>query len=279
MQAMSDALRAYAFTASRMGELVAAPAFGFLARLKLRYAYATRWRRTGVVGVPLEVATLYLDRARLASDWETLRENFVPRKQPYVTDYVGAVVLDLGAHKGFFGTYALTDGAEAVISFEPEESNFACLSATAASARSGGKDWEARHAAVARQGGLATLRVSEESWTHALEGSTGDATGHRVQTVTVVAIADALEAASARAIRRRLIVKVDVEGAEDEIFSGQAAWELADEVFCEMHSAGSAELVDAALTSVGLARSGEREGVIHWTRPCAREDSNPRPTA
>jgi FkbM family methyltransferase len=276
---MSDALRAYAFTASRMRELVRAPAFGFHAKLKLRYAYATRWKRTGIVAVPLGVATMYVDRAQLASDWETLRENFVPRKQPYATDYAGAVVLDLGAHKGFFGTYALTEGAEAVLSFEPEETNFACLSATAASARSAGKDWEVQNAAVARQGGLATLRISPESWTHALEPSTGDAPGDRFETVTVVAVADALEAAAVRASGRRLIVKVDVEGAEDEIFAGQAAWELADEVFCEMHAPGSAELVDAALTTFGLARSGEHEGVVHWTRPCAREDSNPRPTA
>ena len=40
----------------------------------------------------------------------------------------GRIVLDVGAHKGYFGAWALSQGAALVVSCEPERSNFARLS-------------------------------------------------------------------------------------------------------------------------------------------------------
>ena len=56
--------------------------------------------------------------SRSSGSWRTTRTP---------TDYAGAVVLDLGAHKGYFGAYALARGARLVISFEPETANLELL--------------------------------------------------------------------------------------------------------------------------------------------------------
>jgi len=71
-------------------------------------------------------------------DWETLK--WVLVDEAYPTDYAGAVVLDIGAHKGYFGAFALERGARTVISFEPESRNFELLERCAASYREQGAD-------------------------------------------------------------------------------------------------------------------------------------------
>jgi predicted RNA methylase len=72
------------------------------------------------------------------------------------------VVLDIGAHKGYFGAWALAQGATAVVSCEPESENFRLLSrAVAANDRRAA--WEVDRVAldgVERVGGaLAPLRT------------------------------------------------------------------------------------------------------------------------
>ena len=264
---MSGELKEYAFRFSRVRELVGAPAFGPRARLKLAYVYLTRGSTRGTVGIPFDGTTLYLDRSQLASDWETLRENYLPRKQPYLTEYEGATVLDLGGHKGFFGAWAISMGAEAVVSYEPELTNFSRLAATAAQARAGGKRWEVHRAAVARSPGERTLYVSEESWTHSLlpPAVVGDGEGHGTQLVEAVAIGEVL-AAAREASPQRLVVKVDVEGAEQDLIVGDSSWALADEIFCEAHDLASRDAVVASLGGLGFVQVRDHEQVLHLKR-------------
>jgi hypothetical protein len=65
--------------------------------------------------------TVYLSHDDYDVDWESLK--FVIADEAYPGDHAGAVVLDLGAHKGYYGAYAIANGARLVVSFEPETAN------------------------------------------------------------------------------------------------------------------------------------------------------------
>ena len=201
---------------------------------------------------------LFLTQDDYAIDWETLKNVFVD--EPYPTAYEGAVVLDLGAHKGYFGAYALEHGARTVISYEPETANLERLERSAESFREGGADWQVRRSAVGAGAGEAELHVMSASWGHALhppddwsEFEVG------VQRVPVAAVADVLaEGSSLVGESSRLIVKVNIEGEECELVLGTppAAWEVVSELFVETHpwgSCGSDELA-AHLAPAGLRR-------------------------
>lgn len=264
---MAETLREYAFAPRRVVELIRSPAFSNAARLKLAYAYSTRGLHGGGVTVPFEGTALFLDRRCLASDWETLREMFLPRYQPYATAYQDAAVVDLGAHKGYFGAYAFSLGAAAVISFEPESANFAALDATAGKLRRRGRHWEVHRAAVARHAGRRTLHVSAESWTHSLLPAQTFAPTTEVGTedVEAVAIAPVLRDARER-FAGRMIVKVDVEGLERELIEDERSWALADEVFCEVHDTASRDAVFTALELLGFELAREWFSVLHLKR-------------
>ena len=45
----------------------------------------------------------------------------------FPAEWRGRIVLDIGAHKGYFGAWALSQGAALVVSCEPESSNFGLL--------------------------------------------------------------------------------------------------------------------------------------------------------
>ena len=90
-------------------------------------------------------------------DWESLK--FVVADNAYQTDHAGAVVLDVGAHKGYYGAYAIERGARAILSFEPETANLELLERAAATYRARGVAWEVRQVAVGAEKGDAELHV------------------------------------------------------------------------------------------------------------------------
>src|SRR4051794_34727135 len=65
------------------------------------------------------VVTAHTDT--MAIDVVTL--DYVVRRVLFDASSAGRVVVDIGAHKGYFGTIALLDGASAVYSYEPEPMN------------------------------------------------------------------------------------------------------------------------------------------------------------
>jgi predicted RNA methylase len=71
------------------------------------------------------------------------------------------VVVDLGAHKGYFGAWALKHGASYVISCEPQSDNFAVLEQTR-SENTRSDDWEVMRIAVGANPGEVSLFVSPE---------------------------------------------------------------------------------------------------------------------
>lgn len=185
------------------------------------------------------------------------------------------VVLDLGAHKGYFGAWALKQGASFVISCEPESDNFRVLERIrSGNARS--DDWEAMCVAVGAHAGEVSLFVSPESWAHSIYEELVDAASqtrsapwrdyleaggveHSVETVPMITLATVLDRAFENRPGQPVVIKANVEGAAGPILMAATAAELAPVV--EVHvdyEAGSpyeiAELLDH-LAAAGLGEA------------------------
>jgi FkbM family methyltransferase len=230
--------------------------------LRRRYRPAPVYHlRVGRVAVPVT-------HADYGVDWETMRTIVVDGA--YELEYRSAVVVDIGAHKGAFGAYALERGARTVISYEPEETNYGYLETCAKAVPE--TAWRTHRAAVGATGGTAELHVTIASWGHALTPSDHSEDEVGVQVVPVVPMADVLAEASGLAGPDRVVVKVNAEGAECEIVLGTPAesWERAHAVLMEVHSwapCTAAELV-AHLSESGLRARPSRN--VDWVHRLSR---------
>ena len=164
----------------------------------------------------------------------------------YRADYEGAVVVDIGGHKGYYGAFALHEGAAEVRSYEPESRNFAALQRAAASFDD---RWAVHRAAVGAEAGQTTLHVNTESAGHSIvyEQSDGPRRTLGSEQVAVVAMTDVLDEAAQ--VGARVVVKIDAEGAECEIVLGTPVdtWRQVDAVFLEIHDfapCSSAEIIE-----------------------------------
>lgn len=198
-------------------------------------------------------------------------------RQPYATSYAGARVLDIGAHKGYYGAYVLARGAQAVRSYEPESRNFDALELATASFRGRGADWTVERAAVAAQPGAGQLVVSRtSSSTHSLvaQSRTAEDSAER-EAVSVVTAERALREVVAGG-SQRVIVKVDAEGAECDILLGTPAdlWRSVDEIFVEVHGFASctAEDIISHLAAAGLVLRRQVPAGPHAELHFARAD-------
>jgi FkbM family methyltransferase len=204
--------------------------------------------------IELKSGTLFLPPNDIIGDVSVFNEIFLDGS--YTTSYVDSVVIDLGGHRGYFGAYALTMGAKAVHSFEPEPRNYGVLQRCVESFRASGHQWTIENSAVADHDGDADLYLWEESYGHSLysmgEGST--LAGTKVKVRSIAAVLQGLDLEN-----QRVIVKVDVEGAECEvILRGGADWGLVDELFMEFHDLGRCaidEIIDH-VGSFGLGPAG-----------------------
>ncbi len=144
----------------------------------------------------------------------------------FAMNFAGALVLDIGAHKGYFGAYALAMGASGVISYEPASENFACLDLAAA----GEPRWTVHQQAVGAAEGVATLHISAASWGHSL---TADSSTVATESIDVAALSSVLRVDAHPA--RRVIAKVNVEGAAGQMLMGTSPDELRvlDEVWID----------------------------------------------
>ena len=199
---------------------------------------------------------MYLSHGDYEIDWASFA--FVAIEEAYAGDYRGAVVVDIGAHKGYYAAYALLHGARSVVSYEPETANYALLERAAATVRNGGT-WHTRRCAVGPAEGEAELHVMGASWGHALHPP--EAFGKYevgVERVRVEALADALAAAIGRADGARVIVKVNIEGEECPTILGTpaSAWKGIDELYVETHPWASCDADELAghLAAAGFTR-------------------------
>jgi len=224
----------------------------------LQLELARRVRPRPAYPVPLGQTTIQLSDEDFEIDWKSFA--FVAVDEAYAGDYTGAVVVDVGAHKGYYAAYALERGARAVVSYEPETGNFELLERAAAAYRARGGEWHTRQAAVGAEQGEAELHVMSASWGHALHPPDAFAEYEvGVQRVRVEALADVLAEARSLAAGARLVVKVNIEGEECPVILGTpaTAWDGVDEAYVETHpwaSCGADELA-RHLESAGLSRS------------------------
>jgi FkbM family methyltransferase len=201
----------------------------------------------------LRAGSVFLAAETMAIDQATLQEIFVD--EDYDTDFRDATVIDLGAHKGYFGAFALSRGAASVISYEPERQNFAYLQRALRSVDSKlpGR-WRAYNAAIGDGEGRATLRVSPDSWAHSLQGWPEEQPADEYE-VDVLPAERALEEARSMP-GSRLMAKIDVEGSECEAVCAtpSEAWESVDEMFVEHHRIATCAAQDivAHLRAAGL---------------------------
>lgn len=206
---------------------------------------------------------------------------FAVIEESYATDYAGAVVVDIGAHKGYFGAYASVCGARAVIAYEPERANLDVLERTAAGYRGRSVDWIVHATAVDARAGTAELHVMSASWGHALAPPPEFAEHEMgVETIGVAALADVLADAVALADGSRVVVKMNIEGAECSAILGtdSGAWDGVDELLVETHpwAACDADALAAHLAPAGLSRVESSHPAVLRMRREARSRSERR---
>jgi FkbM family methyltransferase len=220
----------------------------------LRAETARRVRSARAYAVRVGPATVFLSEDDYEIDWASFA--FVAVDDAYKGDYRDACVVDLGAHKGYYGAYAFRHGARTVLSYEPESTNASYLEAAAARLR-GARTWRTVRAAVGAEPGEAALHVMGASWGHAMHPPDAWAE-HEVSVahVRVDALADVLSQAAESAAGARTIVKVNIEGEECPTILGTpaSAWRDVAEVYVETHpwAACGAEELARHLGASGL---------------------------
>ena len=213
------------------------------------------------MAIDLKVRTVYLSKEDPVMDGAAFKESFIERQ--YVARFKGATVVDLGAHKGYFGAYALVNGAATVLSYEPESRNFSYL-ARAASGPDRGQSWVAHHCAVGSVDGEAMLKVARGSWSHSFltrDVSTGEEQNVEVRSLDRILVEAALLDPD------WLIVKIDIEGSECDVVlhTNAGLWRIVDEVLVEHHNFAPCtweELMER-FTQLGFVAPGEVSGDVH----------------
>lgn len=192
-------------------------------------------------------------------DWKAFVEIFAD--ESYAAPYRDARVLDVGAHKGYFGAYALAGGASLVVSFEPAASNYDALERAAAPL---GDRWLTRNAALGSTTGAGVLLLDRTSWAHSLlavERPAGE------QPVAIVTLDEAL--AELPQGGARTIVKIDAEGSECDILRRPEPLARIDVLMVEWHPAVAPCTKDeltGAVESGGLELIAHAGGVMRFVR-------------
>jgi FkbM family methyltransferase len=182
----------------------------------------TRRARSADLRLKLAGGPVYLGRNSLYID--ALVFDYLWHQGVFNVACKDCVVLDLGAHKGYFGAWALDHGASLVISCEPESSNYDVLERTQ-SEHGRSEDWEVMRIAVGAKAGEVSLFLSPESWAHSIYEDMIDAVS--VERVQMVTLASLLERAAEKRPGRSVIVKANVEGSAGPILMAATAEALA----------------------------------------------------
>jgi FkbM family methyltransferase len=249
---------------------MSSPELPFSAKLQfIRHGLWLRSRPAGSYKLRFAQGEIALSYADNETDRNVVWDVFMNRC--YGNDFHDSTVIDIGAHKGYFGAYALMHGARRVVSYEPELQNFDFLNQTAQSFKARGGAWETQRAAVTARTGEVELRVDPSSWAHSIVTAKRSAAADaNTQVVAGTAMTDVVGSATASSAGDRLVIKIDAEGAECEIVlqTPLEVWRSVEEVFIEFHefaTCSRSEIVDH-LERAGLVLVDERLGVIHLSR-------------
>lgn len=154
----------------------------------------------------------FLIEARGDADDSIVAEIFLLREYALIEPELKrakTVVLDIGAHKGYFALYvrALNETVP-ILCYEPEEVNYAALKKHLELNKVQGV--VTKNAAVADQEGTLLLNVSEDSHNHSLVVAPGTTVQKKVTATTLEKIVNKFEKVD--------VLKMDIEGAEFQIF-------------------------------------------------------------
>jgi FkbM family methyltransferase len=164
-----------------------------------------------------------------------------------------SVVVDVGAHKGYFSAYSFLRGAKAIIAYEPEMSNFAALSLFAQSCSENNGLIELHQMAIGEDGET-EFYVSQESWCHSTIARSDIGL---VKTVTVPSrtLGSALSDVRNQFPQDKIILKIDAEGAECPLLLETSPILFANvkEIIFEFHSFSKCSLEQLVnrMTSIG----------------------------
>ena len=191
-------------------------------------------QRSKYFRVPYQTSTLLLDKHSLDIDVKTIRG--ILAGTYFHSDFAERVVIDGGAHKGYYAVRALEHGAEAVYSYEPELSNYQALKLTRDMCPQR-QHWSIERIALSDADGDAVLNVSGESWAHSLlvPASGGVISTQEIETRRLSSILDDVRD---RHPRHPLIVKLNIEGAAGTVLLATRAndWAQVEELWCEFEA-------------------------------------------
>lgn len=198
------------------------------ARLRLLLSMPRCWKKgvhRGEVKIPVSGGAVFLDEQDFFVDVLTL--SYLWNERVFEANCRDRLVLDLGAHKGFYAARALAGGAKYVVSVEPEQRNFELLArARGSSTRSA--NWDVRRVAVGSDRGIVSLYVSSESWAHSVTGDMIDAVG--TQRVEMVTLSDLLSDLPVHLENDEIVLKANVEGGVGQILLSTSPAQMAQVV-------------------------------------------------
>jgi FkbM family methyltransferase len=229
----------------RLFKILANESFTTMGRMDvLRVVWTRREKKKTFHSIRLPVGEIFVDGENAAIDFQVLGQVLLDQvySEVHLRD---KVVVDLGAHKGYFAAYALMAGAKAVFSYEPQPTNFACLSRFAETARLQGKIIEVIQAAAGAVDGELTLYTSHESWRHTTIAGQIEVSGGKLQ-VPCNSLKTILANVRKRFPEENLILKIDAEGAECPILlqTPKECFATIREVVFEYHSFADCGLHD-----------------------------------
>jgi FkbM family methyltransferase len=207
-----------------------------------RVLSARRHKRKALFPIQLPIGQAVADGENCAVDFQVFAQIFLDKVYGKL-EFQDRIVIDIGAHKGYFAAYALMSGAKAVLSYEPEEVNFKCLARFAESATFHGLAIQIFQAAVSEVDGEVALYLSPESWSHTILQHRGFSpnTGLRVRSYSLTNI---LRKTEAEFSGQELILKVDAEGVEGSLLvkTPDEYFASVKEVVFEYHAFGGYDL-------------------------------------
>jgi len=224
-------------------------------RTKAAIAAAQLWRpwsKRPYFRVGYGTSTLLLGRQGLDIDVLTILG--VLTGQYFDSDHRGRVIIDGGAHKGYYAVRALERSADAVYSFEPEAANYDAMRLTRELCPL--KDrWHIERVALTAAGQDATLNVSAESWAHSLlEPASGGVVGN--QTVPARQLPSVLASVRRAHPTSDVIVKLNIEGSAGTVVlsTSPGDWAQVIELWCEFETNEPCprEQIEGHLTAAGF---------------------------
>jgi FkbM family methyltransferase len=198
----------------------------------------------------LGAESFYVDALTLGSIWTDV---------VFFADCRDRLVIDLGAHKGYFGAWALAHGAAFVFSCEPHSGNFDLLD-RARKSNVRPSHWEAERVAVGETHGTAPLFVSSESWAHSMHEEMIESVS--VEHVPMITLPEVLQRMASSHPDLDVVIKVNVEGSAGNILFPATADQLARVVEIHLdHEPGSPYDLDMLMKHLAAAGLDEVEQV------------------